>query len=206
MKIKIYSTSVIYRKILDKLPNNIVPLGVGNNDFPNHWLCEKSGKNINQLNKFYGEHSGIYWVWKNCMNEYNQDDWIGFCHYRKFWLNNFYKRKQKKSFENLFDNLLKNNNLIFQNNDVILVQPIIYRNKNLLEDFYSVHKTKILEDSSSFLSNDLKKDFLIHLSSNIMRFPEIWTMLQTIGEALQEAAIRLQVPAHKHVTAMATAR
>ena len=62
----------------------------------------------------------------------------------------------------------KNNNLIFQNNDVILVQPIIYRNKNLLEDFYSVHKTKILEDSSSFLSNDLKKDFLNHLNSNTL--------------------------------------
>ena len=74
---------------------NIVPFGVGNGFFPDHWLSEKNGKNIIQLNKHYGEHSCIYWVWKNYLNEFQDDDWIGFCHYRKFWLNRLYDKKQK---------------------------------------------------------------------------------------------------------------
>ena len=168
MKIKIYCASVIYRKILDKLPHNIVPLGVGKKQFPKHWLTENTASNISDLNKYYGEHSGVYWVWKNCMNEFNSDDWIGFCHYRKFWLNNIYEKKQKKSVDSLFNNLLKSDNPIFLDNDVILIQPIIYKNKNLFQDFYSVHQTNILKESVSFLKNDLKKNFLNHLNSNTL--------------------------------------
>ena len=146
MKIKIFCASTIYRKILDKMPENILPLGVGKNKFPSHWINENSGNNIANLNKYYGEHSGIYWVWKNCMQDFHDEDWIGFCHYRKFWLNDLYKEKQKYTAQNLFNNFLKNDNGIFNRADVILVQPIIYSNKNLFQDFYEVHKTNILKD------------------------------------------------------------
>ena len=64
MKLKIYCTSTIYRKILDNMPSYITPLGVGKNNFPSHWLNENSGNNILELNNYYGEHTGIYWVWK----------------------------------------------------------------------------------------------------------------------------------------------
>ena len=77
MKIKIYSASTIYRRVLDKMPSNILPIGLGKKNFPDHWLSEKKGVNILHLNKFYGEHSGIYWVWKNCMSEFKDNDWIG---------------------------------------------------------------------------------------------------------------------------------
>lgn len=168
MKIKIFCASTIYRKILDKMPKNIVPFGVGNGFFPNHWLSEKDGKNIIQLNKHYGEHSCIYWVWKNYLNEFQDDDWIGFCHYRKFWLNDLHLLKQKYSFDNLYNNFLKDDNSIFKKNDVILVQPIIYSNKNLFQDFQDVHKTDILKSSLSYLNNSLKSDFESHLNSNIL--------------------------------------
>ena len=87
MKVKIFCVSVIYRKIIDHLPKNIIPLGLGQNSFPDNWLDEKKGKNISHLNKYYGEHSGIYWVWQNYMNDFEDNDWIGFSHYRKLWLN-----------------------------------------------------------------------------------------------------------------------
>jgi hypothetical protein len=168
MKLKIYCVSVIHRKIMDKLPNYIIPLGLGQNQFPSNWLDEKKGKNIAYLNNHYGEHSGIFWVWKNCMDEFEDDDWIGFSHYRKLWLNNLYSKKQKKNISSVYSNLLKQNNEIFKNNDAILIQPIIYSNKNLLEDFKEVHKTDILEECLNFLEDEEKYKFKKHLLSNML--------------------------------------
>ena len=168
MKIKIFCASTIYRKILDKMPKNIVPFGVGNGFFPDHWLSEKNGKNIIQLNKHYGEHSCIYWVWKNYLNEFQDDDWIGFCHYRKFWLNRLYDKKQKLNISSLYSNLLRENNDNFKKNEVILIQPIIYQNKNLFQDFEDVHKTDILKETLNFFDTNIKNSFQTHLNSNVL--------------------------------------
>tara|TARA_B110000967_G_C18859213_1_gene548956 strand:- start:373 stop:516 length:144 start_codon:yes stop_codon:yes gene_type:complete len=46
---------------------------------------------------------------------------------------------------------LKNKNLILDKVDVIQAQPIIFQNKNLIEDFSIVHKNNILEKSLDFL-------------------------------------------------------
>ena len=165
-KLKIYCTSVVYRKILDKLPEYLTPLGVGEGQFPKHWLDEKNGENIVERNTFYGEHSGVYWVWKNQLKGFDAEDWIGFCHYRKFWLNEEFTKKQKFNFGNLYANLLKNENNIFLNNDVILVQPIIYSNKNLFQDFQDTHKSNILERSLNFLEINQKIKFQAHLNAN----------------------------------------
>jgi hypothetical protein len=167
-KLKIYCTSVIHRKILDKLPEYLIPLGVGKGKFPKHWLNEQSGDNIVHLNKFYGEHTGIYWVWKNKIKELDKNDWVGFCHYRKFWLNEQFIKKQKFSFNNLYANLLRHDNNIFFNNDVLLVQPIVYSNKNLFQDFKDTHKSDVLEKSLSFLEENKKKSFEAHLNANTL--------------------------------------
>ena len=166
MKLKSYCVSTIYRKLLDSLPNYISPLGVGKNLFPSNWLDEKKGKNISNLNQYYGEHSGIYWVWQNCMDGFKENDWIGFCHYRKLWLNDLYEKKQKLNIGSLYSNLLKENNDIFKKNEVILIQPIIYQNKNLFQDFEDVHKTNILRESLSFFDINIKNSFENHLNSN----------------------------------------
>jgi len=168
MKLKIYCISTIYRKILDNLPKYILPLGVGKNLFPNNWLDEKKGKNISDLNQYYGEHSGIYWVWKNCIDGFEENDWIGFSHYRKLWLNGLYDKKQKLNPSSLYSNLLKENNDIFKKNEVILIQPIIYQNKNLFQDFEDVHKTNILRESLSFFDIDIKNSFENHLNHNVL--------------------------------------
>ena len=33
-------------------------IGLGENKFPSHWSNEKDGKNISEVNKFYGELTG----------------------------------------------------------------------------------------------------------------------------------------------------
>ena len=168
MKVKIFCVSVIHRKIIDHLPENIIPLGLGQNSFPDNWLDEKKGKNISHLNKYYGEHSGIYWVWQNCMNDFKDNDWIGFSHYRKLWLNRLYDKKQKLNISSLYSNLLRENNDNFKKNEVILIQPIIYQNKNLFQDFEDVHKTDILKETLNFFDTNIKNSFQTHLNSNVL--------------------------------------
>ncbi|MDE7267854.1 MAG: DUF4422 domain-containing protein [Lachnospiraceae bacterium] len=66
------------------VPNDpmYVPLHVGHagakKDFG--YMGDDTGDNISDLNCYYAELSGVYWVWKN----YHQADYVGICHYRRF--------------------------------------------------------------------------------------------------------------------------
>ena len=131
INLEIYSTTGQYFSVLDKLPSYIKPLGLGDNNYPDHWLKEKNGKNISKLNKYYREVSGIYWIWKNRLNDKDTNDWIGSCGYRKLWLNNLYEKKRILSVNSLYSNLLKHNNKIFMDCDVIQVQPIFLKNETI---------------------------------------------------------------------------
>lgn len=163
INIKVFCTSLKYLKIIDKLPHYIIPLGLGKNEFPTHWLDEKKGKNISNLNKHYGELTGIYWIWKNQTQKMNDEDFIGNCHYRKLWLNNNYVKKQKHSFASLEKNLLDVSKLDFQKFDCIQVQPISFKNKNLLDDFKEIHESSILLKCADFLDDNTKNLFLNHV-------------------------------------------
>ncbi len=165
--LKIFCTSIDYYKVIDCLPNIIIPLGIGKNTFPSNWLDEKKGENISELNSYYGELTGLYWVWKNKLIDMKKDDLIGNCHYRKLWLNDFYTKKQRFAFSSLYSNLL-NQSKSLENLDSIQVQPIEFKNKNLFIDFKEVHKIDILEDCLNFLNEDNKDLFLKHMNSNVL--------------------------------------
>lgn len=66
------------------VPNDpmYIPLHVGHKqakvDF-GYW-GDDTGDNISDLNCYYAELSGVYWVWKN----YHDADYVGSCHYRRF--------------------------------------------------------------------------------------------------------------------------
>ena len=61
-----------------------IPVGLGDEQFDENWLRDKSGQNISSKNKNYGEYTFHYWIWKNYMDKIDPK-WIGFCQYRKFW-------------------------------------------------------------------------------------------------------------------------
>ena len=165
-KIKIFCTSLKYYKILEKLPKYIIPLGVGKEKFPKSWIDEKNGINISHLNSYYGELTGIYWIWKNAIDDMNNEDIIGNCHYRKLWLNQLYLKKQKNTFNSLYSKLLNFDNLNFNKLDAIQVQPIFFKTKNLMDDFFEIHGTDILDKSLHFLDSKNRKDFSHHLKNN----------------------------------------
>ena len=131
-KIKIFCTSLNYYKILDKLPTYIQPLGLGANIFTKNLIDEKKGKNISELNNNYGEFTGFYWVWKNVISSFSNNDLIGFCHYRKLWMNQNVSEKNKYSAKSIYSNLLSINNPILKNSDCIQVRPIIFKKKKFI--------------------------------------------------------------------------
>lgn len=47
------------------------------------YLGDDTGDNISELNGYYGELTGLYWLWKNRDFKGN----IGICHYRRFFVN-----------------------------------------------------------------------------------------------------------------------
>ena len=163
---KIFCTAIKYYRIIDKLPKNILPLGLGKADFPSHWLTEKKGDNINHLNKYFGEATGIYWIWKNYLDKIDSKEFIGFCQYRRLWLNNLYLHKQKKNYSSLYSKLLTDDNLIFQNKETVLLQPTILKNENLIEQFEKIYGKNILTSCIDFLPTKDKDDFFKYLKGN----------------------------------------
>lgn len=58
-----------------------VPLQVGRIDHePLGYLGDHTGDSISQLNAYYSELTGVYWLWKNC----HHVDAVGVCHYRRY--------------------------------------------------------------------------------------------------------------------------
>ena len=58
---------------------------LGEKNSPKECIQDKHNENISYKNKNYGEYTFHYWIWKNYLDKINENQWIGFCQYRKFW-------------------------------------------------------------------------------------------------------------------------
>jgi hypothetical protein len=56
--------------------------------FPNSWHKSNEKKNISVKFFSYADLVGHYYIWKNFLDKYNQDSWIGFSQYRRLWIKN----------------------------------------------------------------------------------------------------------------------
>ena len=62
-----------------------IPLQVGRASQEDHgYPGDDTGDNISRKNQYYSELTGLYWIWKN----YTEADYLGLCHYRRYFLNN----------------------------------------------------------------------------------------------------------------------
>ena len=76
----------LYPEHLNNLKKiNYIPVGLGNNNFNNEWVRDNTNDNISYKNKYYGEYSFHYWLWKNMIDSISDNNWIGFCAYRRYW-------------------------------------------------------------------------------------------------------------------------
>ena len=68
------------------------------NKFNKNWLRDNTKKNISYKNPYYGEYTFHYWLWKNSLEKFKKNEWVGFCAYRRFWVS-----KKKNNIKNLND-------------------------------------------------------------------------------------------------------
>ena len=170
-----------HEKIIKSL--SYIPVGLGDKNFSDECFNDKNGENISHKNKFYGEYTFHYWIWKNYLTKI-KTAWVGFCQYRKFFLQKDQTIKGLK-FEDLQKNVLKTINYSNQNFDCILgnqfsvenfktskiikhhlleflTRPNLFffkKKRNLKFQFDLFHGKGNLEKAINFLDDENKKEF-----------------------------------------------
>ena len=77
----------ITNKVVNLLNETNYKVGwVGREKPPNNYLLCNEQDNIFFKEKYYSELTFHYWYWKNKL-DLNNEDWIGFCQKRRFWIN-----------------------------------------------------------------------------------------------------------------------
>ena len=110
---------------------NYIPVGLGKDNFSKEWMRDNTGNNISEKNRNYGEYTFHYWIWKNYMDKLN-DNWIGFCQYRKFWTIKNYDHSNI-NLETLPSIVLKDIPNEFQKYDVILGEPFFINQRKTMK-------------------------------------------------------------------------
>ena len=107
---------------MDKI--NYQPVGLGNGDFPKNWITDRTGNNISKKNKYYDMYTFHYWLWKNKLSFLEDNKWVCFSTYRRFWRNN-----KSISLDNeLKDRIIQHIPPEWEKYETILTEPTDLRN------------------------------------------------------------------------------
>ena len=133
---------------LDKIKRlNYIPVGLGTDEFDEQWTRDNTGTNISNKNKFYGENTFHYWLWKNQLKDCFSQKWLGFCHYRRFWV----KDPKVLNFENLKFNIIHEASSEWNNFDVILGNEY-FVNETKISKIIKHGKKQLISNPFVFLS------------------------------------------------------
>ena len=148
-----------YIHFLDNLDLNIIGSGSYKKKYPKNWFKDNSNTdNISNKNKNYGTLTSIYYLWKNKIKTIKKNDYIGVCHYRRFWLKK--KHSKKISIINLKKNILREIPKNYQNYDAFVCEPINLKGYKLSK-LIKKAKINILNDPS-ILFNKKKHTINLH--------------------------------------------
>lgn len=140
-----------YIKFLDSLDLNVIGSAGNKFDYPKSWLKDNSGKKeISSKNPNYGTLTSIFWIWKNKTKYIKANEYIGMCHYRRFWLKEKHDSKINKS--NLKKNILRSIPKKYENIEAFVCKPIDLRNYKLSK-LIKKAKINILKDPSILFDN-----------------------------------------------------
>ena len=182
---------------LDNLNLNVIISGSQNKDlqlYPLNWHRDNEGINISEKNKNFGTLTSHYWFWKNKMIEHGSNDWIGFNHYRRFWIKN--SDINNINLKNLSENILrtveeKKDYDVFLPNKILLPKIklskllkkgfrnyiknpslLFYRKEMTIKFHFDIfHKYQIIEEASQLLNIDDRDDFLKYINLKNKFYP-----------------------------------
>ena len=173
-----------YRTVKDL---GYIPVGLGKKSFSDGWLRDNQGENISEKNNYYGEYTFHYWFWKNKIDQIENGTWIGFCAYRRFWLNNkkIVSKPNKNNFltnvpeewnnydtilgQQFFINKMRLSKLVKHGLRSLLNYPsaIFEKNRNIKFHFNSFHGFGKLDKAIDLLNDEDREDFRKFTEQNI---------------------------------------
>ena len=144
-------------EIIKKL--EYLAVGLGDKRFSKEWTQDKSEINISFKNKYYGEYTFHYWLWKNKKIIFSKNTWIGFCQYRKFWKKNFlnYNYDNFRNFNNIILKKIPKSLTKFES----IIGEDLYINQFRLSKFVK-HNFKKMILNPSFFFNKNKRSIKFH--------------------------------------------
>jgi len=186
-KLKMYCICLHERNYRAVKELGYIPVGLGKEIFSNGWLRDNQGENISKKNEYYGEYSFHYWFWKNKIDQIENGTWIGFCAYRRFWLNNkkIVSKPNKNNFlihvpeewnnydtilgQQFFINKMKLSKLVKHGLRSLLNRPsaIFEKNRNIKFHFNSFHGFGTLDKAIDLLHEEDREDFRKFTEQNI---------------------------------------
>tara|TARA_Y100000590_G_scaffold425813_1_gene534192 strand:- start:1427 stop:2224 length:798 start_codon:yes stop_codon:yes gene_type:complete len=141
---------------------NYIPVGLGADNYSKEYFRDNSGINISEKNTYYGEYTFHYWLWKNYIDtEIKDQNWIGFCQYRKFWGLDKNKIIPKDLVE-LKSLALKEIPKSYENFDVILGDPYFINQLKIMK--FLKHGFKMIAKNPSYLFNKDKRNIKFHFN------------------------------------------
>ena len=178
-KLKMYCICLHDRNYRTVKELGYIPVGLGKKIFSDGWLRDNQGENISEKNNYYGEYTFHYWFWKNKIDQIENGTWIGFCAYRRFWLNNkkIVSKPNKNNFlihvpeewnnydtilgQQFFINKMKLSKLVKHSLRSLLNRPsaIFEKNRNIKFHFNSFHGFGKLDKAIDLLNDEDREDF-----------------------------------------------
>ncbi|KAI4450949.1 hypothetical protein C823_005486 [Eubacterium plexicaudatum ASF492] len=138
MNVKIFTMT--HKKFDEPKDSIYIPLHVGRAAADDlGYAGDDTGDSISERNKYYGELTGVYWVWKNVRDA----DIVGICHYRRYFLNQESELLSQKEYEDI----LKEYDVITSND--------LKSNKSYRELYEEAHNIEDL----NLTENIIKKKF-----------------------------------------------
>ena len=160
--LKIFCISLSNEHLFTIKNQNYIPVGLGEGSFSADWIRDNTGNNISTKNKHYGEYTFHYWFWKNMLNDIEDNIWIGFCQYRKFWKKNNDEKESniKINNENLQNFILQEVPNEWNSYDTVLVEPMFVNNFKLMK-FIKYGMGTIIKKPSVLLNKN-KRNIKFH--------------------------------------------
>ena len=146
---------------LNNLNMNIILAGSDDknlSDYPDNWIKDNNGLNISNKNKNFGTLSSHFWLWKNKLKDYSDEDWIGINHYRRFWVK---KENNDIIVSNLSNNILREIPS-GENFDALLPEKIVIENLKFSKLFKKGFQNYIRKPSLLFNRKKISIELLYY--------------------------------------------